>query len=203
MAKEITIIMPNNTTTTSNQEGNIPINPPPAATKASIVPNFTKNLVSIAQVADAGYNTFFEPTTVKIINNNTKKVEWKGTRNGATGLWKLPLGKTIQTVNHQTIKNKEMVYNATTIGKSIEEYITFLHQAYVSPVKSTWLKAINNNHFKSWPKLTAQNVNKYLGKTIHTMKDHMPQTKKNKGKYRKKEAAPTPKEKEIDNDHFP
>lgn len=127
----------NNTTITSNTEGYIPINLPPAATKASIVPSFTIFLVSIVQVVDTGYNALFDPRSVKIINNKTNKVEWKGTRNKWTGFWELPLGNTIQTVDNQTMKNTEMIYNATAIWKSIEEHITFLHQACGSPVKSS------------------------------------------------------------------
>ena len=72
--KTMTIIMPNNATTTSNKQGHLPINMPKAATHANIVPTFTKKLVSIGQIVDAGYKALFEPSTVKIINDKTEKV---------------------------------------------------------------------------------------------------------------------------------
>ena len=94
------------------------------------------------------------------------------------------------------MRNMTMAYNTTAIGKSMEEHITFLHQACGNPVKSTCLKAINNNHFKSWTNLTIKNLNKYLGKTFHILRGHMQNIRKNKGKLRKKEPIST---KELQN----
>ena len=42
--------------------------------------------------------------------------------------------------------------------KSEENLFTYYHLACFSPVKSTWIKAIKNNFFTSWPGLTAKLV---------------------------------------------
>ena len=44
------------------------------------------------------------------------------------------------------------------------------------PVRSTWLKAINNGNFNSWPGLTYNNAAKYCPQSIETMKGHMVQS---------------------------
>ena len=48
-----------------------------------------------------------------------------------------------------------------------------------SPVISTLLDAIQNNHLTTWPHLTIANVKKYLRPTMATVLGHMKQTRKN------------------------
>lgn len=55
----------------------------------------------------------------------------------------------------------------------------FLHAACGSPVPSTWIKAINNGHFATWPGLTAELVRKHLPKSTATIKGHLNQQRKN------------------------
>jgi hypothetical protein len=60
----------------------------------------------------------------------------------------------------------------TTIIKKI---INYLHAACFSHVKSTWIKAIKNGNFSSWPGLNGHNVEKYLS----TAKGHLNQQRQN------------------------
>ena len=53
--------------------------------------------------------------------------------------------------------------------------INFLHAACFVPVKSTWLKAIKNNHFATWPGLTPTLVWKHLIPSITMAKGHLRQ----------------------------
>ena len=48
----------------------------------------------------------------------------------------------------------------------------YLHAACFSPVKSTLLKAIKNNHFTSWPGLTHSLVSKHLPTSTSTILGH-------------------------------
>jgi hypothetical protein len=57
--------------------------------------------------------------------------------------------------------------------KSIQAAITYLHACCFSPVTDTWLKAIQNGHFATWPSVTEENVRKYLSKFDATSKCHM------------------------------
>jgi hypothetical protein len=54
-----------------------------------------------------------------------------------------------------------------------------LHAACFSPVKSTWITAIKNGHFTSWPVLTEQAVGKHLSKSTSTTKGHLNQQRQN------------------------
>jgi phosphoribosyl-AMP cyclohydrolase len=63
--------------------------------------------------------------------------------------------------------------------KSIKDTITYLHACCFSPVQDTWLKAIQNDHFATWPYVTVENVRKYLPKSDATAKCHMNQIRQN------------------------
>jgi hypothetical protein len=63
--------------------------------------------------------------------------------------------------------------------KSIQATITHLHACCFSPVTDTWLKAIQNGHFATWPSVTVENVREYLSKSDATSKGHMNQIRQN------------------------
>ena len=56
---------------------------------------------------------------------------------------------------------------------SMEALVRYMHAAAGFPVRSTWLKAIKNGNFNSWPGLTYNNVAKYCPQSIEAMKGHM------------------------------
>jgi hypothetical protein len=51
-----------------------------------------------------------------------------------------------------------------------------VHSASASPPPSTWIKAINNKQFHTWPGLTADAVRKYLPDSTATAKGHLKKT---------------------------
>jgi DNA helicase IV len=57
--------------------------------------------------------------------------------------------------------------------------INYLHAACFSPVKSTWITAIKNGNFSSWPGLTERAVEKDLSKSTSTTKGHLNQQRQN------------------------
>ena len=58
------------------------------------------------------------------------------------------------------------------------DLITFFHGACFAPVISTWIKAIKNGHFATWPGLTENLVAKHLPTSIYTAKGHLNQERK-------------------------
>ena len=56
---------------------------------------------------------------------------------------------------------------------SIKAGVRFMHAVCGYPVKSTWLKAIYNNHYVGWPLLTVANVSKHFPETVETPRGHM------------------------------
>ena len=53
------------------------------------------------------------------------------------------------------------------------------HASIFSPVQSTLVYAINNNHFTSWPGLTSTLITKNLAPVLATEKGHIRQEKQN------------------------
>ena len=59
------------------------------------------------------------------------------------------------------------------------DLLSFLHLACFSPTKRTWIDAISNSFFTTWPGLTTKAVHRYLIEPPSTSKGHMDQTQKN------------------------
>ena len=55
----------------------------------------------------------------------------------------------------------------------IEHAVRYLHGAAGFPTKATWLRAICNNTFISWPLINVKNVNKHFPESEETQKGHM------------------------------
>jgi hypothetical protein len=75
-------------------------------------------------------------------------------------------------------RQNEMSNNVYEFTK-IYDATQYLHAAAVSPLKSTFIKAINVGNFATWPTLTAQHVKKYLEKPDASIKGHMNQQRAN------------------------
>lgn len=58
---------------------------------------------------------------------------------------------------------------------STEQVVRYLHAAAGFPTKATWLKAINDGFYATWPMINARNVNKYFPESEETQKGHMRQ----------------------------
>ena len=56
---------------------------------------------------------------------------------------------------------------------SIEPAIRYLHGAAGFPTKATWIKAIQNGSYLSWPLVNVKNVNKFFPESEETQKGHM------------------------------
>ena len=65
-----------------------------------------------------------------------------------------------------TISN---VYELT----SMERAVRYLHGAAGFPTKATWIKAIRNGAYVSWPLINVKNVNKYFPESEETQKGNM------------------------------
>ena len=58
----------------------------------------------------------------------------------------------------------------------MEALVKYFHAAAGFPVKDTWLRAIKNNNYGSWPGLTYENARKYCPSKDETLKGHLVQT---------------------------
>ena len=104
-----------------------------------------------------------------------------GKRNLSDGLWDIPISNDNTTSNPTSSQSipKQISSLAVIIRKNQThlDLVKYLHASCFSPVKSTFLRAIKNNHFTTWPGLTPQLVNKCLPAIIATELGHLNQQK--------------------------
>jgi hypothetical protein len=79
----------------------------------------------------------------------------------------------------QKFETNQVHSNHAHDNSNQKDLINYLHAACFSPVKSTWITAIKNGNFTSWPGLTEQAVEKHLSKSTSTTKVHLNQQRKN------------------------
>eukprot|EP00957_Ditylum_brightwellii_P111137 8474229-Ditylum_brightwellii.AAC.1 len=124
------------------------------------------------------------------MNNTLQNIEKHCVINGwqdhSNGLWQTKLKDTTPTVNS--------MLKTTTIG----EQMHFHHEAVGSPVPSTWINAINQCFFITWPGLTATNVRKYLPKSRATSQGHLEQKWQNIASTKSKQNKTTDEENIIE-----
>ena len=155
---------------------------PMEARRAHLFPNIKHALLSISMLCDQGYTAIFDQERVYIVKEG--EVIIHGFRHPVTKLYivnmkedKNPPELNIRTMTDLKAIN-EFGNNAYEID-SKKQLVIYYHKCCFSPVISTWVKAIKNGNFSSWPGLTARLVTKYLGKSLATQKGHLHQQHKN------------------------
>ena len=172
----IPIKLPNNTSTKSSHTANMDM--PflsPEATKSHIVPAFKDySLFSVAQLTRLGYRVIFDDRVI-IMKNGIEIHD--GHFDEKSGLFWIKITqnslRTPLTIN-SPLKN----FTANAFAQQIvkcknKELATFYHRCLLCPVKSTFLAAIKNNQFSTWPGLTTELINKYLEPQENTTQGHM------------------------------
>jgi hypothetical protein len=137
---------------------------PLAALQAHVFPQLKNHaLLSVGVLCDAGCTVTFDTTSVKILYNN--EIVLEGSR-VPPGLWTTHLQPPLQA-------------NATYSAPLKATALQHLHASLFCPTTQTWIKAIKNKHFTSWPPFTAREVRKHLPKSIATTLGHLDQQRKN------------------------
>jgi hypothetical protein len=150
---------------------------PSKACEAHLFPNLAHALLSIGLLCDHGCTAIFDKQHVKISYQNA--IILKGYRDPDTNLWKVPLQPTAQPDPTWILPHTKHRANSAYHTSTQTDLITYLHAACGSPVPSTWMKAIRNGHFATWPGLTAKLVKDKLPKSIATVKGHLNRQQKN------------------------
>jgi hypothetical protein len=141
-------------------------NLPPQARKAHILPGLVQNsLILVGQLCDNGCNVTFTQEQVTVSKNG--KCVMYGSRDPISCLWRVDLKQRFET--------KQLKCNHAHDNSNQKDLINYLHAACFSPVKSTWIRAIKNGDFTSWPGLIEHAVEKHLSKSTSTTKGHLNQ----------------------------
>jgi hypothetical protein len=138
-----------------------------------------KSLISLGQLCNHGCDyVLLEKHYTSAIKDGVTSVI--GLRDSTNGMWLVdiepsgeptPIPTQHPTYQHQT--------NSAYEQKTKVQLIEVLHRACFKPLISTWTQAIEKNFFATWPGLTADNIRKYLPKSLATAKGHLKSTPKN------------------------
>ena len=140
------------------------------------------NLGNMSTMTRNGYIPIFEGDKMSIYDarNITITVSRAAVLGGGYAphekLWRIPLVKNVTNIRHQTATVKKSPAQLLQDGpppptdiafsvyelKTRPELICYFHAAAGFPMKPTWVKAIKNGHYESWPGLTWEVTSKYF-----------------------------------------
>ena len=89
----------------------------------------------------------------------------QGCKKKGETLWTVPIPQT-------TRKKREEISNVHNLP-SISQTVKYHHPTAGYPVEDTWIKAIKNGNYITWPGLTAAVVRKFFPESDETQKGHM------------------------------
>ncbi len=147
-----------------------------AAREMNIVPGLHWTLVSVPKLVDAGYTTVFSKEGAVIYIDHTTTITddkppiLEADRCNLTGLWKLPLYAEEIAANNEPPHNEaiNVIFNLP----SARQNFLWHHTAAGFPPKETFIRAICNGNYATWPKLTVQLIHKFMPDLDETAKRH-------------------------------
>jgi hypothetical protein len=184
-------ILPDGTVIPATEIAEYPFEVRKLARVLHITPGVSQNsLLSTVKFADANYITIFDKDEVNIYDANnttitvTKGAILRGWRDERTNLWRIPLVRMVRNLNTDTAlltrppsefllhrPNPTEAIHSVYELKTQPEIVRYLHAAAGFPTKPTWLKAIKNKQFSSWPGLTVEAVRRHFPNSDETHKD--------------------------------
>jgi len=149
------------------------------------------SLLSVSKFVDTNCIAIFDKDEVQILDANNTKITvsrvaiLRGWWCPDTKLWCIPLVKHVTNANTDTIlcdcppseflperpPPTEAVANVYQ-HKMQPELIRYYHAVVGFPIKPTWVTAIKNCQFTSWPGLTAKAATKHFTESEETTKGH-------------------------------
>ena len=178
-AKQIIVGTENGQVASSTATATLPITQLEAdfPTKGYIVPNFTNTLIGVVPICDANFTVVFSKEDVTVLSPQGKPIIQGQREKKIPHLWRFALipdnrKEKIYTTTSQKGPEANIVYDLP----SVEALVRYIHAASGFPVRSTWLRAIKNGNFNSWPGLTYNNAAKYCPQSVETIKGHMVQS---------------------------
>mmetsp|Transcript_21094 Transcript_21094/g.60490 ORF Transcript_21094/g.60490 Transcript_21094/m.60490 type:complete len:251 (-) Transcript_21094:511-1263(-) len=150
------------------------------------MPGLRTNLTSLGQLCNDGLHVVLTKADLRAypagaISTNGIAPVVRGERNASTSMWDIPLGSSTLpppttpagTAFSATVTDPTATTHNIVAAKNLEQLANWYHRALFSPRPSTLLKAIAKGHFRSWPGLTQQLINKHLQPSINTALGHM------------------------------
>jgi hypothetical protein len=150
-----------------------------AAREMNLVPGLHSALVSIPKLADAGYTTVFNNNGAAIYDDYTTKITatsppvLESERCENMEMWKLNLNPaaTLPTPTGQAapLETINVIFDLPSARKTFLWY----HASTGFPTKATFIDAVCNGNYSTWPKLTVTLINRYFPDSDETIKGHL------------------------------
>ena len=139
--------------------------------------SFTNALIGVGPIWDADCTAVFTKKYVTVLSPKGKAILTGWREKKLPILWRFALKPTKKLIKDYTTKTQttpaaHSAYELT----SVEALVRYMHAEAGFPVKYTWLKAIKQGNFATWPGLTYYNAEKYFPHAVETIKGHMVQS---------------------------
>ena len=149
-----------------------------AAREMNIVPGLDSALVSIPKLADAGYTTVFNKHGAAIYDDETTKITTtspailESERCEHTGMRRLDLNPTTSPPTTDAKADSLETINIIFELHSARETFLWYHASAGFPTKATFIDAVRNGNYSTWPKLTVTLINRYFPDSDETTPRH-------------------------------
>jgi hypothetical protein len=150
-----------------------------AAREMNIVPGLHSALVSIPKLADARYTTVFNKDGAAIYDDYTTKITATSPpvlefiRCEHTGMWKLDLNPAASLPTPEGQAAPLETINVNFNLPSARKTFLWYHASAGFPTKATFIDAVRNGNYSTWPKLTVTLINRYFPDSDETIKGHL------------------------------
>ena len=145
----------------------------------NIVPGLHSALVSIPKLADAGYTTVFNKNGAAIYDDETTKITTtsppilESERCEHTGMWRLDLNPATSPPTTEAQAAPHETINVIFDLPSARDSFLWYHASTGFPTKATFIDAIRNGNYSTWPKLTVTLINHYFPDLDKMIKGHL------------------------------
>jgi hypothetical protein len=149
----------------------------PSAREMNIVSGLHSTLVSVPKLADAGYTTVFSKEGAAIYDDHTTTITadkppiLEADRCNLTGLWKLPLHPEGRAANGEP-PHYEAINIIFNLPSACQNFLWY-NAAARFPPKETFIRAVHNGNYATWPKLTVHLIHIYMPDSNETAKGHL------------------------------
>jgi hypothetical protein len=133
-----------------------------------IVPGLHSALVSIPKMADAGYIPVFNKNGEAIYDDETTKITatsppvLESEHCEHTGMWRLDLNPATSPSTAEVKAAPHETINIIFDLPSARETFLWYHASAGFPTKATFIDAVRNGNYSTWPKLTVTLTNRYF-----------------------------------------
>jgi hypothetical protein len=151
-----------------------------AAHNMNIVPGLHSALVSVPKLANVGYTLVLTKNGVAVYDDNTTAITasnppiLESDQCQHTGMWKINLNPKNPNT-HSPNKQHAAPKTINVIFDLPRSHKTFLwcHTSAGFPPKETFIDAVRNGNYATWPKLLAALINQYYPDSDTTVKGHL------------------------------